>query len=200
MRLSLIHVTQTHAVHRYRHCRHSWFFPRPPRTWICRSDIAVSRKRDRDMRWCVSNAERETIAGLSSVSVPFAHFRRVPFRSVPFRSPRLYTPSNFWFTRPRWNSMNAKCNPLHNPSRPRLFSRPVTSGHITIPRSMWNFAFQSCPPSNKRRQLPTGNIFSAKRWAIYLERKRLDTSGSTEESRIYENLLVSLAENPWKLL
>lgn len=53
-------------------------------------------------------------------------------RFAPCARARLYTLSNFWFTRPRWNSMNAKCNPLHCLS-PTSFSRPVTSGHITTP-------------------------------------------------------------------
>jgi len=92
--------------------------------------------------------------------------------------------------------------PYTTPPAPRSFSRPVTSGHITTPRPMWNFAFQSCPRSNKRWQLPKGNIFSAKGWAIYLERKRLDTSGSTEESesmRIPQSLLRKIHESYYKM-
>lgn len=152
----------------------SWFYS----SCILTVTVILLRKQSRDMWWCVRNAEKETIADLSS-RLSLAYFRRV--HSVP-RSPRLYTPSNFWFTRPRWNSMNAKCNPLHNPFHPPSLSRPVSSGHITTPHPMWNFAFQSCPRSNKRRQLPTGNIFSTKGWAIYLKKKRLDTSGNTRES------------------
>jgi hypothetical protein len=189
MHLSLIHVARTHAVHRY----HTIvairdFSLAPPRISICRSDIAVSRKRDRDTQWCVSNAKRGKQQSRVFLQSRFAHFRRVPFPfcSVPFRS----VPRHRAYIRPRTFDLRGldgipwmrNVIPYTTPLAPRLFSRPVTSGHITIPRPMWNFAFQSCPPSNKRRQLPTGNIFSAKGWAIYLERKRLDTSGSTEES------------------
>lgn len=172
--------------------------PLPPMHFDYHGDIVEKTRLGHAMMRKLKRKQSRIFLRSRFCSRIFAAYCTVLFRSVPRR--RAYI-------RPRTFDLRGldgipwmrNVIPYTTPLIPRLFSRPVTSGHITTPHPMWNFAFQSCPRSNKWRQLPTGNIFSAKGWAIYLERKRLDTntreSGSTGMPRS-----LSLAENPWESL
>lgn len=97
----------------------------------------------------------------------------------------IYALSNFWFTRPRWNSMNAKCNPLHQTLPPSFYPgrvpgaiSPALIQHETL---RFNRALEV---TNDGDCLPE-IYFQRKSWPIYVW--NVEMTGQTQTSEIYES-------------